>query len=126
MKLNVPPSLIVWIIVFSIFVALVISAATNFASADWIMANFMVFVLLIVTIATLAIIGATFLGIVISHRILAGRGFSPFEEEMLKMREEVKEMKQKLDMIEIKEGGRLEVKVQDVKTTPEWAPEKKR
>ncbi|MEM2900574.1 MAG: hypothetical protein QXT63_07255 [Thermoplasmata archaeon] len=68
------------------------------------MANFFVFVLLIVTIATLAIIGATFLGIVISHRILSQKGFTPFEEEMLKMREDVKEIKEKLALLEIKDG----------------------
>ncbi len=45
----------------------------------------------------LAIIGAIFVGIYASARLLRPRGFSPFEEEMLRMREELGEVRRRLD-----------------------------
>lgn len=44
-----------------------------------------------------AIIGAIFVGIYISTRLLGPRGFTPFEEEMLRMRSELHELKVALD-----------------------------
>lgn len=46
-----------------------------------------------------AIVGAIFFGMFLSHRILSIRSFTPFEEEMLKMREEIKKIDQKLDKL---------------------------
>ncbi len=53
----------------------------------------------LIVIAVLAIIGATFLGIYISHRILSTRDFTPFEQEMLRMAEEVKRLTEKVEAI---------------------------
>ena len=53
--------------------------------------------LLFVTI--LALIGAIFLGIYISHRILSPLGFSPFEEEMLHMRGDLLELRRTVETI---------------------------
>jgi len=50
----------------------------------------------LIVISVLAIIGATFLGIYISHRILSTRDFTPFEQEMLRMSEEVKRLSGKV------------------------------
>ena len=62
------------------------------------------FVFALVVIAILAIIGAVFLGMVISHRIMSGAAFTPFEEEMLKMRQEVRDLHSRLDAIAEKLG----------------------
>ena len=53
----------------------------------------------LIVISVLAIIGATFLGIYISHRILSTRDFTPFEQEMLRMSEEVKRLSGKVEEI---------------------------
>ena len=53
----------------------------------------------LIVIAVLAIIGATFLGIYISHRILSTQDFSPFEQEMFRMADEVKRLSQKVEEI---------------------------
>jgi len=45
----------------------------------------------------IAIIGAIFVGIYISTRLLGPRGFSLFEEEMLKMREDLGEIREAVD-----------------------------
>lgn len=39
-----------------------------------------------------AIVGAVFIGMFISHRLLTHGGFTPFEEEMLRMRKDVAQM----------------------------------
>jgi hypothetical protein len=41
----------------------------------------------------IALVGAIFIGIYISHRMLSPAGFTPFEEEMLRMRQDVSELK---------------------------------
>jgi len=60
---------------------------------------FFIMVSALIVIAVLAIIGATFLGIYISHRILSTRDFTPFEQEMLRMAEEVKGLTEKVEAI---------------------------
>lgn len=58
----------------------------------------------IVVIAFLAIIGAVFLGMAVSHRILSVQAFTPFEEEMLKMRQEVRDLQVRVEAIGEKLG----------------------
>ncbi|MFQ6127501.1 MAG: hypothetical protein ACE5QW_01150 [Thermoplasmata archaeon] len=65
-----------------------------------IIANFFLFLVVLVIIAILAVIGAMFVGVFISHRIFSVRAFTPFEEEMLQMREEVVEIKEAIERIE--------------------------
>lgn len=51
------------------------------------------FVFALVFTTILALVGAIFIGIYISARILRPSGFTPFEEEMLKMRADVRDLK---------------------------------
>lgn len=50
-----------------------------------------IFALFFTTI--LALVGAVFIGVYIAHRLGSTTGFSPFEEELLKMRSEVSEIR---------------------------------
>ncbi len=50
------------------------------------------FVFALVFTTILALVGAIFIGIYISTRLLSPSGFTPFEEEMLRMRKEVAEL----------------------------------
>mgnify|MGYP001592994111 CR=1 FL=1 len=70
---------------------------------------FFIMVSALIVIAVLAIIGATFLGIYISHRILSTRDFTPFEQEMLRMAEEVKRLTEKVEAISKAVTGPSEV-----------------
>lgn len=65
----------------------------------------------------LALVGAVFIGIYFSHRLRSPGSFTPFEEEMLRMRSEVATLKEKVESIhsvvtdprpstDPKEGGR--------------------
>lgn len=85
--------LIVVIVLFSIFVAEI----TEAIRLTDLISYFFVFVLALVIIAVLAVIGAAFMGVLITHRIFSVKSFTPFEEEMLQMRKEVKEIKKKID-----------------------------
>ncbi len=85
--------LIVVIVLFSIFVAEI----TEAIRLTDLISYFFVFVLALVIIAVLAVVGAAFMGVLISHRIFSVKSFTPFEEEMLQMRKEVKEIKKKID-----------------------------
>ena len=60
-------------------------------------ANFYFLILAIAVIGILAIIGAVFIGIFITTRILSSREFTPFEKEMLAMREDVKKLAAKVE-----------------------------
>jgi hypothetical protein len=55
------------------------------------------FVFALVFTTILALVGAIFIGIYISARLLRAPGFTPFEEEMLKMRRDVRDLKQAVD-----------------------------
>ncbi len=62
----------------------------------------LVFALVFTTI--LALVGAIFIGIYVSHRILTPGGFTPFEEEMLRMRQEVRDLKASVDALSTTRG----------------------
>ena len=57
----------------------------------------LVFALIFTTI--LALVGAIFIGIYISNRMLSPSGFTPFEEEMLRMRKELQELQRSVDEV---------------------------
>jgi hypothetical protein len=56
-----------------------------------------VFALLFTTI--LALVGAIFIGIFVSARVLRTAGFTPFEEEMLRMRADVRDLKAAVEQL---------------------------
>jgi hypothetical protein len=62
----------------------------------------LVFALVFTTI--LALVGAVFIGIYASARILNPTGFTPFEEEMLQMRSDVRELKAAVDRLDAGAG----------------------
>lgn len=57
------------------------------------------FVSALVFTTILALVGAIFIGVTVTARVLRAQGFTPFEEEMLKMRSEIGEIKNAVDRI---------------------------
>ena len=55
--------------------------------------------LLMMIFAVVASVGGFFLGMIMSHRIISKGEFTPFEEEMLRMREEVGHLKAGLEKL---------------------------
>lgn len=52
----------------------------------------------------LALVGAIFIGVYVSHRILSPTGFTPFEEEMLRMRSDLQQVKRDLAALRGRSG----------------------
>jgi hypothetical protein len=61
------------------------------------------FVLALVFTTILALVGAIFIGIYVSQRMLSPSGFTPFEEEMLRMRADLRDLKASVK--ELKRNG---------------------
>ena len=55
----------------------------------------LLFALVLTTV--LALVGAIFIGIYFTTRVLRAQGFTPFEEEMLRMRADIHEIKTAVD-----------------------------
>ncbi len=93
---------ILWLIIVLVLVTILIGELLGVFSIESALTNFYIFMIALLTITVLAIIGAVFLGIFISHRIFSVRDFTPFEKEMLSMKEDVEEIKEQVR--ELKEG----------------------
>ena len=91
-------TILFWSVVIVILVLLEILEVTHVFTLGFasILAQPLVFIFAVMLITVLALVGALFVGIFIAHRILSPGGFTPFEEEMLKMREEVKKVSEQL------------------------------
>lgn len=87
---------LVWLVIVGVLISIEIGIVTQVINPFDVVTFFFIMVSALVVIAVLAIIGATFVGIYISHRILAARDFTPFEQEMLKMSEEVKRLSERV------------------------------
>jgi uncharacterized protein YneF (UPF0154 family) len=90
---------LLWLMIVGLLGAIEIAIVIGVVNPYDVVTFFFIMVSGLIVIAVLAIIGATFLGIYISHRILSTRDFTPFEQEMLRMAEEVKRLTEKVDAI---------------------------
>lgn len=112
MKVKTPPAYIFWIIlilVIAIFIGIpFILIAFNILDIQDIFLYMMGGIVGWSVIIVLALIGAIFVGMMLSHRILTIGAFTPFEEEMLKMREDIKAIKEKMDKMEKDEASESE------------------
>ncbi len=90
---------LVWLIVVGLLIAIELAILFGVVNPYDVVTFFFIMVSALVVIAVLAIIGAMFLGIYISHRILSTQAFTPFEQEMLQMAEDVKRLSEKVDAL---------------------------
>ncbi len=97
---------LMWLALILVLVIIWASMLAGLINLTDIVLNFFLIIFSLVVIAILAIIGAVFVGIFVSHRILSAQGFTPFEREMLEMREDVKKLHAKLQTIEDQVGSK--------------------
>lgn len=95
---------LLWILIIAVLIAIWIGVVTGVLTSDPI-ASLFVFILALMVISVLSIIGAVFVGMFVSHRILSTKGFTPFEQEMLRMRQEVRELSERLGEIAARLGS---------------------
>lgn len=96
---------LLWLLIVAVLVAIWLGVYVGWITPGNLITSFFYFVFGLIFIAILAIIGAVFLGTVVSHRIMSGQSFTPFEEEMLKMRQEVRDLHDRIDEIGRKLGA---------------------
>ncbi len=101
---------LLWLLIVGVLVVIWLSILTGTITPGNLVGSFLGFIFALVVIAILAIIGAVFVGMVVSHRIMSTKGFTPFEQEMLKMRQEVRELQDRVDAIAGKLGVTAEPK----------------
>ena|SRR2546422_10474742 len=90
---------LLWLFVVGLLASIEIAIVLGFVNPYDVVTFFFILVSGLIVIAVLAIVGATFVGIYISHRIYSTRGFTPFEAEMFRMSEEVRQLSEKVDAI---------------------------
>jgi hypothetical protein len=93
---------LLWILIVGVLLAVEVSLITGAFGPNPTLSIFGL-IYAITFVAFLSIIGAVFVGMVVSHRILSVKGFTPFEQEMLRMRQEVRELNERVAEI----GARL-------------------
>ena len=89
-----------WLALWATFVLALVGIELGIVSGAFAidpLTNFYFVILAFAVIGILAIIGAVFLGIFVTTRILSSREFTPFEKEMLAMREDVKALTAKVE-----------------------------
>jgi len=95
---------LLWLLVVAVMIAIEVLILTGVLSVGNLIGFFYFFVAGLVVIAVLAIVGAVFLGMYVSHRILSAQEFSPFEQEMIRMHQEVRELRSRIEAIAEKLG----------------------
>jgi len=105
---------ILWLGIVAVLVAVETLILTGFITPASAITSFLTLIYALVVISVLAFIGAIFLGMFVSHRILSGKGFTPFEQEMLRMRQDLRELNDRIEQI----ATRLGVSLGDRKKEP--------
>lgn len=105
---------LLWVLVVGVLAAVEIGVLTGLINASNLIASFFTFIVALVVVSILSIIGAVFVGMFVSHRILSGKGFTPFEQEMLRMRQDVRELTDRVEEI----AARIGVSLGDRKKEP--------
>ncbi len=99
--------LVVWSVVVGVLVILEVAEVTRVFTVPIARAVADPLVLLVSLLFTtvIAVVGAIFVGISMSARLLNPRGFTPFEEEMLRMRADLLEVKRSVEEVLRREGA---------------------
>ena len=95
---------LLWLLIVGVLIAVEIGIITGRITAGNVIGSFLTFIFALMVISVLSIIGAVFVGMFVSHRILSTKGFTPFEQEMLRMRQEVQELSKRVDAIAARLG----------------------
>jgi hypothetical protein len=91
-----------WLLVVAVLVVTEVAIVLGLLNPNDLVANFFLFVFALAIVAVLAIVGAVFVGIFLTHRVLATQAFTPFEMEMLRMREDVRDALDRIEALDRK------------------------
>jgi hypothetical protein len=100
LKYRIPLIYILVLLLLIVIAIWIIGTLSGLIPIEDILLNFVGFISMLISITMLAIVGAIFLGMYLSHRILAKKGFTPFEISMLEMHEDIKDIKKRIQDVE--------------------------
>lgn len=103
MAIKVPLSyrvIILILLILALVIVILWLPSISIESIFFFLVNFIVGWVVIIIIA---IIGAFLLGMYVSHRMISHGSLTPFEEEILKMREEIREIHEKINKLLIED-----------------------
>ncbi|MGA7475611.1 MAG: hypothetical protein WBW47_00120 [Thermoplasmata archaeon] len=88
-------AILLWVALIVVLLIVELAEITHFFTlpVQNAIADPLAFVVALIFTTLLALVGAIFIGVFLSHRILSTAGFTPFEEEMLRMRADLREVK---------------------------------
>lgn len=98
---------LLWLVAIGALVLVEIFVATGRITTGDVIGSFLTFLVALMVISVLSIIGAVFVGMFVSHRILSTKGFTPFEQEMLRMRQDLRELSDRVEQIATRLGVSL-------------------
>jgi len=96
--------MLLWLLVVAALIVVEVAIVAGYIRPTDLVGSFFTFVFALLVISILSMIGAVFVGIFVSHRILSAKGFTPFEQEMLRMRQEVRDLSERVEQIGTKLG----------------------
>jgi len=97
-----------WLVLWALIVAALAATWLGIASGVIVfdpLTNFYFVIVAVAVIGILSIIGAVFIGIFVVYRIYYRQEFTPFEKEMLAMREDVKALTAKVQELTTQFAG---------------------
>ncbi|MFQ5908998.1 MAG: hypothetical protein ACE5JE_09295 [Thermoplasmata archaeon] len=97
---------VLWIVVVAALLAVFVLQLMGVLTLADLAANPVLFLVAFIIVAVLSAVGAMFIGVFVTHRIFASSGFTPFEREMLRMREEVREIRERLEQASVERHPR--------------------
>jgi len=95
------PFLILWVVIVVVLLTVEIAEVTQLFTLpiSSVVGNPIAFVFVLAFTTVLALVGAIFIGLYIAQRWLTTSDFTPFEVEMLKMRDQLAELKRSVDAL---------------------------
>ena len=96
MRLKIPPGYILLIILVLVVIVFILSIWTGILDIQDVYVLIATSLILWGGIIFVAIMGGVFIGMLLGHRLLSSANLTPFEEEMLRMKEDVTEIKDML------------------------------
>jgi hypothetical protein len=102
LKYRIPLIYFLILLILGVIAIWIIGTLSGLIPIKSILLNFVGFISMLVSMTMLAIVGAIFLGMYLSHRILSKKGFTPFEVSMMEMHEDIKEIKGRVNYLEKK------------------------
>lgn len=106
--MGLPKAYIAALLFVGLLFALIAASAAGLLTVESLFLLLVNYVFQIFAVTVLAALGGVFLGMVLAHRILASRGFTPFERELLQTMAEVKTELQRIQARDAEVRERLD------------------